>query len=102
MIRAMSLTLSLLIPMASLADEKTAAHTTDQPTVAATPAALVPAEVKQPTPAVAEAHQCGMHGCCGAGMLKWVFITGVAATVITGVVVGIAAGASRQTGTQVR
>ena len=104
MIRVMSLTMALLLPMAAFAEDGLKAPGADQPTAApvaeaAAPATLVPGEAPQAQPAVAEAHRCGMHGgCAGGGKVKWVILTGVAATVITAVAVGVAVGVSRQPG----
>ena len=87
MIRVTSLMMCLLLPMAAFADEPIA-PSTDAPSQAA----LVPADEapQAAAPAVADAKRCGMHGgCAGGGKAKWIVLTGVTATVLAAVAVGV-------------
>jgi hypothetical protein len=85
MLRALSVVLCLMIPGAAFAD----GPAVDQPT----PAALTPQDAAQPQPAVEQARWCGAHGgCSGRGAGKWIVLTGVTATVLTAVAVGVAVG----------
>lgn len=92
MVRALSLTLCLLLPISAFADEApTPAPSADAPTQSA----LVPTETAAPQPAVAEARSCGMHHCAGGGRGKWLVLTGVAGTVLTAVAIGVAVSVAR-------
>lgn len=100
MLRAMSLSVCLILPTSSFAqDAAPALQQADQPTAAApslTPSADPGATdaSQQPQPAVENARWCGAHGGCGGGRGKarWIVLTGVAGTVITAVAVGVAVG----------
>ena len=98
MMRMLSVSLCLLLPMAAFADEL-APPAVDSPTQSS----LVPGDAAQPAPAVAEAKKCGMHGGCGrGGKVKWIVLGGVTATVIAAVAVGVAVGFSKNDGVPVR
>lgn len=105
MLRAMSLSLCLILPTASFAQDPSAPvlqQPADQPTqpTAADPSLTPNADPgaanasQQPQPAVENARWCGAHGGCGGGRGKgkWIVLTGVAGTVITAVAVGVAVG----------
>ena len=77
--------LCLLLPVAAFAEDPIA-PAADQPTQAA----LVPSDAAV-QPAVAEARYCSAHR-CGGGHAKWIVVTGVTATVLTAVAVGVAVG----------
>ncbi|MBK7863032.1 MAG: hypothetical protein IPJ65_31375 [Archangiaceae bacterium] len=93
MLRAVAVSLCLLLPAASFAEEPTP------------PPALTPSEAPAaPQPAVENARWCGAHGGCGGprGKAKWIIAGGVAGTVLTAVAVGLAVGvATHRNGTPV-
>lgn len=104
MMRVMSLTMCLILPMSAFAqdaiapapeavDAAAAAPAVDQPTQAA----LTPTDAA-PNGATEGTRSCGMRAGCGGrgGKVKFVVITGVAATILTAVGVGIAVAATRQ------
>ena len=93
MLKAISLSLCLMLPGAAFADEVAATSpAADQPTAAA----LTPEQAPDAAtaPAVDDAKRCGMHGGCagGRGRGKWLVLTGVAGTVLTAVAIGVAVG----------
>ena len=101
MLRAMSLSLCLILPTAAFAQDPAPPlqQAVDQPTAAdpsltpnADPSAANASQ--QPQPAVENARWCGAHGGCGGGRGKgkWIVLTGVAGTVLTAVAVGVAVG----------
>src|SRR4051812_33658433 len=67
MMRSLSLSLCLLLPMSALAEDAVPTPSADAPVQQA----LTPGDGAQPAPAVQEARHCGMHG-CGGGKVKWV------------------------------
>ncbi len=100
MLRAIALSLCLILPTSAFAQDPGPAA--DQPT-AADPQLTPNAEpnASQPQPAVENARWCGAHGGCsgGRGKGKWIVLTGVAGTVVTAVAVGLAVGlATRNNG----
>ena len=103
MIRMMSLTLCLILPMSAFAADPAGpavdaaapaavAPAADQPTQAA----LVPTDAA-PNGATEGTRSCGMYGGCGGhgGKAKFIILTGVIGTIVTAAAVGIAVGVSR-------
>ncbi len=105
MMRVMSLTMCLILPMAAFAQdpavtpppEVTAVPeskpTADQPTQAA----LTPTDVAG-NGATEGTRACGMYGGCagrGHGKAKLIVLTGVIGTIVTAAAVGIAVGVAR-------
>ena len=107
MLRAIALSLCVILPTSAFAqDPAPPLQAADQPTAA--PASNDPAltpnadpNAAQPQPAVENARWCGAHGGCGGGRGKgkWIVLTGVAGTVITAVVVGVAVGVASRNNT---
>jgi hypothetical protein len=94
MLKMTSLMLCLMLPAASFAEGPApATGAAEVAPAAAAPdaaqAALTPTDAAAPAPAVAEARWCSSHG-CGGGKAKWIVLTGVTATVVTAVAVGVA------------
>ena len=91
MLRAISLTMCLLLPVTALAQDPVVAPAADAP--AADPS-LTPSEVPAPNPATEGTRSCGMRHGCGhpGGAVKFFVITGVVGAVLTGVGVAIAVG----------
>lgn len=88
MLRAMSLTMCLMLPVSAFAQDPLS----DAP--AAAPS-LAPPEAAAPTNPVTEGtRSCGMSRGCSrkGGAVKFVVITGVVGVVVTAVAVGIAVG----------
>jgi hypothetical protein len=100
MLRAMSLTMCLMLPMTAFAQD-VVAPPADAP--AAAPS-LAPATAAPPNPVTEGTRWCGMsHGCSRKGSIaKVVVIGGVVGVVVTAVAVSIAVGvANAQQPTQV-
>lgn len=93
MMRAVAVSLCLMLPGAAFAEEPSTppAPAADQPSAAP---ALTPQDPAAPAPeAVEQARWCGAHGGCGGGRGKGKFlIVGVAGTVLTAVAIGVAVG----------
>ena len=105
MIRMMSLTMCLILPMSAFAadpivtpvpDAAAAAPVADQPTQAS----LVPTDpAAAPNGATEGTQSCGMSRGCGGcghgGKGKFIIFTGVIGTIVTVAAVGIAVGVAR-------
>jgi len=92
MMKSLTLTLCLLLPMAGFAQD-VVAPAADQPVQSS----LVPVKAAAVNEATEGARACGMRGKCGgaAGRGKWIVLTGVVGTAITAAAVGIAIGVAR-------
>ena len=110
MMKALSLSMCLILPMSAFASEPlppppdapavpdapAALPAADQPTNAA----LTPADGAALNGATEGTRSCGMYKGCGAGKGhgkgKWIILTGMVGTIVTAAAVGIAVGVSRQ------
>ena len=92
MLRTLSLTLCLLLPMSAFAQDPVTPPP-DAPAVEAQPS-LIPPEQAAPAAATEGTRSCGMrHGCSRrGGAVKAIVITGVVGSVIAVVAIGIAVG----------
>lgn len=90
MVRALSLTMCLLLPMTSFAED-VAPPATDAP--AAAPS-LAPAQAAPSNPVTEGTRSCGMARGCGrkGSAVKFVVISGVVGVVVAAVAVSIAVG----------
>lgn len=100
MMKALSVTMCLMLPMAAFAEDAVApappvAPAADQPTQAA----LTPTDAATaPNGATEGTRACGMHRGChgGGGKAKFIVIGGVVGTVLTAAAVGLAVGVAAQ------
>ena len=90
MVRALSLTMCLLLPMTVFAADVTVPPA-DAP--AAAPS-LTPPDAAAPNPVTEGTRSCGMSRGCGrkGGAVKFVVISGVVGAVVTAVAISIAVG----------
>ena len=93
MLRAISLTLCLMLPMTAFAQD-VAAPTADAPAAAPADPSLTPSDAAGPNPVTEGTRHCGMRSGCGrkGGAVKFVVIAGVVGAVVAGVAVAIAVG----------
>lgn len=99
MVRALSLTMCLILPMSAFAQD-VAPPSPPPPPAADQPVqpALVPNDAAAPNGATEGTRSCGMaRGCAGKthGKAKFIVLTGVIGTIVTAAAVGIAVGVAR-------
>lgn len=103
MMKALSVTMCLMLPMAAFAEDAVVVPApeaaplvqADQPTAAN----LTPVDAAPAPDATKAQWGCGMHGGChgkGGGKAKFIVIGGVIGTVLTAAAVGLAVGVASQ------